>query len=344
MAAPVATPLVWTGQGVRIVEVASALRELRAAAGDERSSTLTSVMNLVAFAPDEASAREVEAVADALRDFHPSRVVIVVPADGADRIDARAEVMASTRRGTGRTLVVEQVILTVRGGIAAHAGSAVIPLLRSQLPTFLWWPIAPDLSSPTFVDLLRVSDRLVTETGRTLRGRAALECLATVTACSATPVTDLAWAVLTPWRQVIATSLHGEPLRRLRVGPATATITTPAGEPSLEALLLAGWLADIVGHHIDVRFAVADGDGDIQGVTLLAAETCVLELARDDGPSTVTMRTTIGGARSLPIPPTHRTELLAGELDLRGHDRPLERALTHACALAAAVQSIASSD
>ena len=333
MAAPVTAPAVWTGQGVRIAEVARGLRELRAESGDELSSTLTSVMNLVAFAPDEASAHEVEAVADALRDYHPSRVVIVVPAGGADRIDARAEVMSSARRGRDRTLVVEQIILTLRGAIAAHAGSAVIPLLRSQLPTFLWWPTAPDPSSPTFVDLLRVSDRLVTETGRALRGRAALECLAAVTASSSTPVTDLGWAVLTPWRQVIATSLRGEPLRRLRVGSATATITTPAGEPTLEALLLAGWLADIVGEHIDVRFAEAEGDDDIQGVTLLASSECVLELAREDGPSTVTMRTAIGGPRSLPIPPTNRTELLAGELELRGHDKPFERALNRACAL-----------
>ncbi len=323
----------WTGQGVRIAEVARARRELRAESGDDLSSTLTSVMNLVAFAPDEASARDVEAVADALRDYHPSRVVIVVPTDGADRIDARAEVMSRARRGSDRTLVVEQIILHLRGAIAAHAGSAVISLLRSQLPTFLWWPTAPDPSSPAFVDLLRISDRLVTETGRALRGRAALECLTAVPASSPTPVTDLAWAVLTPWRQIMATSLRGEALRRLRVGVATATITTRAGEPTLEALLLAGWLVDIVGEHIAVRFAEARGDDDIRGVTLLAADECVLELTREDRPSTVTMRTAIGGPRVLPIPPTNRTELLAGELEIRGHDKPFERALNRACAL-----------
>ncbi len=332
MAAPLGTPAVWRGDGVRIVDVADALRELRAESGDELSSTLTSVMNLVAIAPDQASAHEVEAVADALSDYHPSRVIIVVPADGGDRIDARAEVMSSPRRGE-RTLVVEQIILTLRGAVAAHAGSAVVPLLRSQLPTFLWWPTAPDPTSSVFLDLARIADRLVTESGRAGRGRRALERLAAVATASPAPVTDLAWAVLTPWRQVIATSLRGEPLRLLRVGPAIATILTPPGDPALEALLLAGWLADVVGPHLQVWIGESDGDGDIRGVTLTAGHDCVLELARDDGPSTVTMRTTVGGARCLPMPPTNRTELLAGELELRGRDLPLERALTRACAL-----------
>lgn len=335
MAAPVVPAASWTGEDVRILEVARRVRELRAQSGDEVASTLTSVMNLVAWSPQAAAAADVELVADALADHHPSRVIIVVPAaDSGDRIDARVEVMASPHRRGDRTLLVEQIVLTLRGAIAAHAGSAVIPLLRSELPTFLWWPGAPDPSSPTFAELVRVSDRLVTETGRELRGRAALTRLADVAASSPAPVTDLAWAVITPWRQVITTSLRGETLLELRVASAAATITIPKGEPPLEALLLAGWLSDVVGDHLSVRFAEAPGLEDILGVALHSTGGCVLELTRDDGPSTVTMKTAVGGPRCLPMPHTDRTELLAGELDLRGHDRQLERALVRAQALA----------
>ena len=333
MAAPVTTPAAWTGQGVRVADVARHLRELRAQSGDQLHSTLTSVINLVAWAPTPAAAKDIEAAADALYDHHPSRVVIVVPADGGDRIDARVELMSSTPRGDKRTLLVEQIVLTLHGAIAAHAGSAVTPLLRSELPTFLWWPAAPDPSSPTFAELVRVSDRLVTEVGRELRGRAALERLEAVMKFSRAPLTDLAWAVITPWRQVIAMSLRGEPLLDLRAGTAVATISTPPGEPPLEALLLAGWLADVLGEHIDIRFAKTAGDENILGVELTASRGCVLELARDEGPSTVMLRTAIGGPRSLPLPAVNRTDLLAGELELRGRDRPLERALTRACAL-----------
>ncbi len=334
MAAAVAQPAVWTGRGVRIADIARRLRELRAGFGDELSSTLTSVMNLVAVAPDERSARDVEAVADALSDHHPSRVVIVVPAGGADRIDARVELMPSTRRGRDRTLLVEQIVLTLGGAVAAHAGSAVIPLLRSELPTFLWWPTAPDPTSPTFLELVRVADRLVTETGRGLQGHEALARLATVAASSPAPVTDLAWAILTAWRQIISTSLRSETLVALRGRPASAVITCAAGEPPLEALLLGGWLADVLGDHVRIGFAQAEGSDDILGVKIDARGECVMELARGDGPHAVMLRTAAGGPRSLPLPSPHRRELLAGELELRGHDRPLERALVNAMRVA----------
>ena len=327
MATPVAAPAVWTGQGVRIAEVAQHLRELRAAVGDEPSTTLTSVLNLIAWAPDQAVARDIEAVADALRDHQPSRAIIIVPAAGSDRIDARVEVTSSVAPGSGHTLLFEQIILTLHGAIAAHAGSAVIPLLRSELPTFLWWPTAPEPSSPTFLELVRVADRVVTETGRSLRGREALSQLAAVTANSTAPVTDLAWAILTAWRQVLATSIRGEALAAVRAGPTSIRITCPAGEPTLEALLLGGWLADVLGDHVRVAFAQGAGSEDILGVGIDVLGGCLVELVRDDAGHSVTLRTAAGGPRSLPLPPPNRRELLAGELELRGHDRPLERAL-----------------
>jgi len=333
VATPVAAPAVWTGQGVRIADVAQHLRELRAEAGDEPSSTRTSVMNLVAWVPNQTDAGDVEAVADSLREHHPSRAIIIVPADGSDRIDARVETMSSVAHGSSCTLLFEQIVLTLHGAIAAHAGSAVIPLLRSELPTYLWWPTAPDPSSPTFLELVRVADRVVTETGRSLRGREALSRLAAVTANSPAPVTDLAWAILTPWRQVLSTSLRGEALAAVRGGPASVTITCPGSEPTLEALLLGGWLADTLEDHVGDTFALGAGSEDILGVKIDVQGTCVVELVRDDADHHVTLRTVAGGPRSLPLPPPNRRELLAGELELRGHDRPLERALVNAMRL-----------
>jgi glucose-6-phosphate dehydrogenase assembly protein OpcA len=330
VATPVAAPAVWIGLGVRIADVAQHLGQLRAEAGDDLSSTRTSVMNLVAWVPNQADARDVEAVADSLRAHHPSRAIIIVPAGGTDRIDARVDIMSSVAPGSSCTLLFEQIVLTLHGAVAAHAGSAVIPLLRSELPTYLWWPTAPDPSSPTFLELVRVADRVVTETGRSLRGRAALGRLAAVTASSPAPVTDLAWAILTAWRQVLATSLRDEALTAVRAGPASVTITCPAGEPSLEALLLGGWLVDVLGDDVQVTFAQGVGSEDILGVKIDAHGACVVELVRDDADNHVTLRTAGGGPRSLPLPPPNRRELLAGELELRGHDRPLEHALAKA--------------
>lgn len=323
-------PRTWSGEGVRIADVARKLRELRTADEGAVHSTLTSVMNLVACAPSLDAAAEIEQVTDGLRDHHPSRAVIVIPADGGDRIDARVEVMSHADRPSGLTLQVEQIVLTLRGAVAAHAGSAVIPLLRSELPTFLWWPAAPEPASATFAELARIADRLVTEIGRELRGTAALERLAGIAELSSAPVTDLAWAVITPWRQLVAMSLRGAPLLALRVTSATATITCRRGAAPLEALLLGGWLANVLGEHLEVRLDEADGDQDILAVELSTGGDCVMEIARGGSPGTVTLRSALGGPRSLPLPPPERRELLAGELELRGHDRAFERALARA--------------
>lgn len=323
-------PRSWSGEGVRIADVARALRELRAAAGDAVHSTVTSVMNLVVCAPSLDAAVEIEQVTDGLRDHHPSRAVIVIPADGGDRIDARVEVMSRTDRPSGLTLQVEQIVLTLRGAVAAHAGSAVIPLLRSELPTFLWWPVAPEPASTTFAELARVADRLVTETGRQLRGAAALERMTAIAESSSAPVTDLAWAAISPWRQLVAMSVRGEALLTLRVADVTATITCRRGDTPLEAFLLGGWLVDGLGNHLQVRFAEADGDQDIVAVALSSRGSSVLEISRGDGIGTVALRTGAGGWRSLPLPPPERRALLAGELELRGRDRAFEQALTRA--------------
>ena len=328
MATTLTTPAVWTGERVRVADVARHLRELRDSAGDGPHTTVTSVMNLVAWTPNQDVAEEVEAVVDALTDHHPSRAVIAVPAAGGDGIDARVEVMSLDHGSGQRTLVVEQIILTLHGAVAAHAGSVVIPLLRSELPTFLWWPAAPDPGSPTFAELVRVADRLVTETGRELRGAEAVTRLADVVASAHAPVTDLAWAVLTPWRQILASAMRGEPLLRLRTERAAAVVTCRTGTPSLESQLLGGWLTDTIGEHLELQCREDDGSDDILGVRLEAGGTCVVELTLDPGSRTTTLATAIGGPRTIPMPAPDRRELLAGELELRGHDRTFERALS----------------
>ena len=315
----------WHGTGIKVADVARELRLLRTMAGEDLHSTLTSVMNLVAWAPTHAAAAEVEVIVDGLRDHHPSRAIVVIPADGGDGLDARVDVMSHPDRPGGRTLQVEQIVLTVHGAVAAHAGSVVIPLIRSELPTFLWWPTAPDTTAPVFRELGRLADRLVTETGRDLRGQAAITRLAQAIATATAPLTDLAWAVITPWRQMVATSLRGQALIRARTGPTRVTISHPHGEPPLEALLLGGWLLDALGEHAVIAFTEATGDEDILGLRI-DADGAALAISRDPGGHTVTVMST-AGSRCVPLQPPDRRLLLAGELEHRGPDRPLERAV-----------------
>src|SRR5262249_10127852 len=214
----------WSGEGVRIGEVAARLADLRHGLAPEGAvPARTSVLNLIAWAPDEAAAAEMEDVVDHLADHHPSRAVILTTAPGGDGIDAQAE--AAVRRATdGRPVEVERVVLTLRGGVVEHAASAVIPLLRSDLTTFLWWPGRPDAAHPVMRDLGGVADRVVPEAARDADGPEAAAALADLAGADGPAVTDLAWAEVTAWRQTVALTIRGAVLRSLQEGNAAIRV------------------------------------------------------------------------------------------------------------------------
>jgi glucose-6-phosphate dehydrogenase assembly protein OpcA len=287
-------------------------------------------MNLVVLAADPQSAEAAEEIVDSLRDHHPSRVVILIPSDGGDGVDARIEILSRADRPGGRTLQMEQIVLRMHGGVAAHAASAVDPLLRHDLPTFLWWPAAPDPAGRVFGDLRRLGDRAIVESGRSLPGPAALRALAAVLGEGHTPLTDLAWAAVTPWRQAVATTLRGAALDRVRATRPAVTIVHGGPEAPLGALLLGGWLAAALGGDPALAFRGEGGGEDILGVRVAGAGSTALEIVRDRGRSTVTVASAAGGPRCMPVVIPSRVALLAGELEYRGRDRTLERAVAHA--------------
>jgi glucose-6-phosphate dehydrogenase assembly protein OpcA len=320
---------------VRIADVARQLRELRADSAGGESRTLTSVMNLVAWAASAQDSVAIEALADSLSDHHPSRAVIVVAGNEPDGIDAKVELIPQRAPSGRENLLVEQVVLTLHQAVVPHAASAVVPLLRSDLPTFLWWPGTPDPALPQFVGLGRIADRIVVETGRNLRGPAAVERLATIVNGVDAPVTDLAWGVITPWRQLVTGALRGEDLLRARVGTAHLQVTCRPGEAALEALLLGGWLRDILGTHVSAEFCDAPGEEDILGVDVTVDGVPIVSLRRD-GANTVSLTCPQCAPRSLPLVTADRRALIAGELELRGHDPVFERAVVRAQVLATA--------
>ena len=93
--------------------------------------------------------------------------------------------------------------MTLGGDAARGAASAVVPLVRPELPTFLWWPGAPAADDPLLAGLTTLCDRVVTETARERGGADGIRALAAAIAPQNTALTDLAWAAVTPWRQLL---------------------------------------------------------------------------------------------------------------------------------------------
>ncbi len=204
----------WDGCGVTVAEVAERLAEQRRPADGGPPFTLSGVLNLIAHCPagDIDGMRE---VVEQLSDHQPSRAVLVTWSGEGEGIDANLS--TSCRMTGGRASVVERVELTLRGEARAGAASVVGPLLRSELPTVLWWPGPPDPSPDGPLALLaELCDRVVTEVDRDGDAAAMLAILSGWVSEDGPLVTDLAWAAITSWRQLIAQVVDDGALARLR--------------------------------------------------------------------------------------------------------------------------------
>lgn len=330
----------WDGRDVHVAEVLDTLRRLRSPVPDAPPMTLASVLNLVAFAPDPECLPVMEDLIQRMADHQPSRAVLVAADAHGAGIDAQVGISCRLA-GEDTSVAVELVTLTLRGRARHGAGSAVVPLMRSDLPTFLWWPLAPvEREGGVLRALLGLAERVVCEAGRdgeAARGVRALERLAVNPGPAPT---DLAWAAITPWRQLVSQVVDRPALAVLRGAPALATIAHGGDAPTVEALLAAGWLRDAIGAGLMVELHARPGVEDaLVAIALEGAGGRQLCIERLFGREVAAVLVHEPGGetrrRVLPLPRPERATLLAGELELQRPDRPFERALPHAVAVAA---------
>lgn len=333
---PIAT---WDGTGVSISEVVRRLAEQRRPQDGGPPLTLAGVLNLIAHVPGSGDVAEMRSVIERLAGHQPARAVLLVESDAGEGIDAA--VSTSGRTSFGHVTVgVEMVVLTLHGEGRAGDASAIIPLLRSDLPTLLWWPGPPDPSPDgPLARLAPLAGRIVTETGRAGDGCEAITRLAAWVPRAPGAVTDLAWAAITAWRQLIAQMIEMDELRSPATGPVTALIAHPDPQPSAEALLLAGWLHDLTGDRLRVAMAARPSAGSPVAAVELGFPARELDIGIDrvSGHQSATVSVTDRGRRTdrtLPLPEADRARLLAGELELQRRDHAFERALPFAAEVA----------
>jgi glucose-6-phosphate dehydrogenase assembly protein OpcA len=326
----------WRGQAVTIGDVASQLGRARAEAAGAHQP-LASVLNLIAWARFRSDADAAEAMIEELADHQPSRAVVISVDPDRDEMDAHVATHVSTSGPVGE-VAVELVTLVLPGDATPHAASAVVPLLRADLPTFLWWPCTPDPADEALLSLAGIADRLISEIGDDRAAAEALRRLGAVLEIGPA-VTDLAWAAITPWRQLVVQTSGPEALARLREGPATAVVIHGGPTPTAEALLMAGWLAAGFGRGLSVRLAPREAAEDsLFGLDLAREDGWRLSVRLLPGRATGAVSLSRPGAdqliRVMPLPRRDRAALLAGELEVTRRDHPFERSVRAALALA----------
>ncbi len=361
--------------GARAQSIAALERELarlrRAAVAHAKERGLSvaraAVLNLVVYAQREVHARRAaRSIADlALR--HPSRAIVILGDRAREGIDARIELHCHVRKDDGQDQICyEQVFARVRGDSDERVASVVMPLLVPDLPVFLWWTGTPPVRARHMDDLVGLADRLIFDSADFARPDQTLGEIARLMR-QRFGITDLNWARLTPWRELVA-QFFDVPAWRPFLGGITG-IRVGFGvdmdgrdiHPS-QALLLLCWIASRLGWRaveslapseaggLSFRVARADGaavlvrvrprfergleTGDVSGVRIQATHGGVpaeFVLKRVPDVRHVTATAIVGGAqrteRVVPLPAQTIQELLGEELTIAGSDRVYEDSL-----------------
>ncbi|MES1247679.1 MAG: glucose-6-phosphate dehydrogenase assembly protein OpcA, partial [Actinomycetota bacterium] len=231
-----ATALKWMGEDVRLADVDRALAELRTTVAREHESMRTSVMSHIAWVPEEWL-NPARAALEGMAERHPSRTMLLVPQPdaGVNRIDATVELESYEVPGSDRRIVTEVIELQLLGTRAKAPASIVLPLLISDLPTFLRWRGPLPYGSPELEQLLGVIDRLIVDSNEW--DELPHEYVHLTQLFPRVAVSDIAWARTERWRRLLA-SLWPEVVD---VGTVRVTGTLP------QALLICGWLRSRLG-------------------------------------------------------------------------------------------------
>ncbi len=226
------------------------------------SSTVGRVLTLVILTDESAQADAVHAAVRAARE-HPCRILAVIPRPGRGHPQLDARVTVGGADGLG-----EVVELRLRGPLAGHAQSVVLPLLVPDAPVVAWWPSkAPDVPSEDPVG--RLAQRRITDAAAHTRPLAALAVRKDGYRAGDT---DLAWTRLTNWRALLAAAfdLPYDPIRSVSVHVQRSNPSGP---------LLAAWLRQA----LDVPVEVVPSRGPAVTAVRITTKHGEISINRPDG-------------------------------------------------------------
>ena len=272
---------IWSG--TRLTTTVDGVEERRIAAR-------TSVMNLVVIAGRPEVGERCASVIGRLTGRHPSRTLIISPADpdGPSWIDAEVQAHCIPPREGAAETCSERIFVRAGGEGGRHLAAIVAPLLIHDLPVTVWWPGDIPFGSDPVRQLLELSDRIVVD-GSSWSGDG-LDRLRRMSGLLDEPnlaVSDFALIRQSRWREAIA-STFDQPdlqpfLRSLRSIEITYATGVDGGRPGpanlVKPLYHAAWLASRLGlkvrrplsAHVPGTSAEGAGDARTDGLSGILA-------------------------------------------------------------------------
>ena len=213
-----------------------------------------SVLTLLAFVKDEDEGRETFKLISRVIAQNPCRAILLVaePRKRPEDLSAWISAQYHLPPSGARQVCCEQVYVRARGDAVKGLDNVVLPLIVPELPVYLWWR-AGRFAPPSFLDqVLRVTNRVLVDSGRFEEPELDLATLARQVEWfhheEGMAFSDLNWARLTPCRELIAQNFDSDEARACLQDLAEVKLewTESAGAESsytARALLLTAWLA-----------------------------------------------------------------------------------------------------
>ncbi len=220
----------------------------------------TSVMNLVVIARRPEVGERCAATIQRLTGRHPSRTLVIQPADpdGPSWLDAQIVATCVTPRADAPETCAEAIHLTCGGESGRHLDAIVAPLLIHDLPVTVWWPDDPPFGSQPVNDLMEMADRLVVD-GSSWHGTGLTQLRRMAAIADRLPIAISDFALLrqSRWREAIA-AIFDIPdfmpyLRHIRRIAVAYGVRDEGGAEStniVKPLYHAAWLGSRLGMHV----------------------------------------------------------------------------------------------
>jgi glucose-6-phosphate dehydrogenase assembly protein OpcA len=226
-----------------------------------------SILNLIVYVPEPAQSSAVDDIVIDVTASHPCRVISLV-ADRAAESKLTAEVTSrcTLPTPTSKQVCCEQVTITASEDHLDEAPSAIVPLLISDLPVYLWWRAEPKAEDKELYGWLSdIADRVVIDSAKFNDPEGDLASIAKALGARHGPaLSDVNWARLTAWRALLAGFYDVPEYRPLlkQIERVTIEYAPPADNAAAiptRALLLGGWLSSRLGWQLN-RAATARDD------------------------------------------------------------------------------------
>jgi glucose-6-phosphate dehydrogenase assembly protein OpcA len=223
---------------------------------ERRVAARSSVMNLVVIASRGEIGERAASIVDGLAGRHPSRTLLVVPADpdGPPWLDAQVQAHCVLPSASAPETCSELVYLTCGGESGQHMAGLVTPLLIHDLPVTVWWPNEPRFESGASNELLNMADRILVDgSGWSGDGLTRLGSMCGLPGKYAIEIADFALLRQARWREALASTFDRPALLpylghldRIEVHYA-ARAGTPSASNVVRPLYHVAWLGARLG-------------------------------------------------------------------------------------------------